>query len=83
MKWKLKDNIQFEELNKFGYYKGLDDSCHKAYIKDLKYNDYIAIYGNRTIIIDIEDFCGNDWDKYVEELLKDLIQANIVERIGE
>lgn len=83
MKWKLKDNIQFEELEKYGYHKGLDDGCHKAYIKDLKYNDYIAIYEDRTILIDIEDFCGNDWDKYVEKLLGDLIQAQIIEKVSD
>ena len=50
----------FRLLQKFGYYVGQDDCGYKAYIKDLKYNDYIAIYDDRTILIDLEDFCETE-----------------------
>ena len=57
---------------------GQDDGCHKAYIKDLEYNDYIAIYDDRRIFIDIEDFCGSSWEELENKLLYDLIKANLV-----
>lgn len=79
--YKLKEDVNFNQLEQFGYYKGLDDSCHKAYIKDLEYNDYIAIYEDKTILVDVEDFCGSSWKKFIEDLLQDLIQADLVERI--
>jgi len=75
---KIKDDVDLKELEKFGYRLGLDDGCHEAYIKDLEYNDYIAIYKDRTIFIDIEDFCGSDWKKFQNEKLDDLIKAGLV-----
>lgn len=80
---KIKDEVDLKELEKFGFKLGIDDSCHKAYIKDLEYNDYIAIYEDRTILLDIEDFCGSSWKQFVEEKLKDLIQANLVEKVSD
>ena len=78
---KIKDNVDLKELEKFGYYLGQDDGCHKAYIKDLEYNDYIAIYDDRTILIDVEDFCGSSWEEFEEKLLQDLIKADLVEKV--
>lgn len=68
----------FKELEKYGYHRGLDDGCHEAYIKDLGYNDYIAIYENRTILFDIEDFCGNSLQEFKEQQLQDLIKVELV-----
>lgn len=76
---KLKNGINLKELDKFGYKLGIDDSCHQAYIKDLGNLDYIAIYEDRRILIDIEDFCGNDLKKYKDHLLMDLKKANMLE----
>lgn len=78
---RIKEGIDLKELEKLGYRLGIDDSCHEAYIKDLEYNDYIAIYEDRTIFIDVEDFCGSSWEKFEEELLNDLFLADMVERI--
>ena len=38
---KIRDDVDLKELEKFGYRLGQDDGCHEAYIKDLKYNDYL------------------------------------------
>lgn len=81
--YKLKENVDFNQLEQFGYRLGQDDGCHEAYIKDLEYNDYIAIYEDRTIFLDIEDFCGSSWKQFVEEMLADLIKANLVEKVEE
>ena len=81
--FKIKDDVDLKELEKFGYYKGLDDSCHEAYIKQLEYLDYIAIYNNRTIFIDVEDFYGNSFEKFEQEVLYDLIQAGLVEKVSD
>ena len=81
--FKIKDEVDLKELEDFGYRLGTDDSYHKAYIKDLEYNDYIAIYEDRTIFLDIEDFCGSSWKSFVEEQLYDLIQAGYVEKVGD
>lgn len=70
---KINPEKDIKELEKFGYYKGLDDGCHEAYIKDLGYGDYIAIYDDGRILIDIEDFCGSE-----EKILYDLIKADMV-----
>lgn len=75
---KIRENVDLQELKKFGYKLGKDDGCHEAYIKDLKYNDYIAIYGDKTIFVSIEDFCGSSWEELQEELLDDLIKAGLV-----
>lgn len=75
---KIRDDVDLKELEKFGYRLGKDDGCHEAYIKDLKYNDYIAIYEDGTIFISVDDFCGSDWEKFQNELLYDLIKANLV-----
>ena len=79
---KIKDDVDLKELEQFGYHKSIDDSCHECYRKDLEYIDYIAIYENGTVFIDIEDFSGNSWEKYQEELLSDLIKADLVEKVN-
>ena len=81
--YRLKTGVNLKLLEQFGYHKSIDDSCHKCYRKDLEYLDYIAIYENGTVFIDVEDFSGNSWEKYQEELLSDLIKADLVEKIGE
>lgn len=78
---KIRDDVDLKELEKFGYYVGQDDCGYKAYKKDLKYNDYIAIYDDRTILIDLEDFCGSSLKELEKELLYDLIQAGLVEKV--
>ena len=68
-----------KELEKFGYELGLDDGCHEAYIKDLGYGDYVAIYEDRLIFIDVHDFCGSILEKFID----DLIKADLVEKVSD
>lgn len=74
---KIRDDAKLEDLEKFGYRLGQDDGCHEAYIKDLEYNDYIAIYEDGRIFISVEDFCGSDWEQFQNELLHDLIKEGL------
>ena len=76
---KIKDNVPIEELEKFGFKKGIDDSCHEALIKDLKYNDYIAVYEDKSILVDVEDLMVSE-DRLPE--IQELIQAGLVEKVG-
>lgn len=82
MIYKVKDNINLEELIKYGYEYGKTDIMQPAYIKELEYGDYIAIYpDNRKICVYVEDFCGNSWSKFVDNLLQDLKEANLIEKL--
>ena len=70
--YRIRKDIDLKELEKFGYRLVKDDGYHKAYIKDLKDNDYIAIFGDGTILIDVKDFCGDNF----EELQNDIKDNN-------
>ena len=72
---KIRDDVDLKELEKFGFKEGLDDVCHKALIKNLEYNDYIAVYEDKHILVDIEDLMVDE-----EELtpIKELIKAGLV-----
>ena len=81
---KIKDNVDLKELEKFGfrYYTGYYGS--RGYLKELEYNDDIFIYeDNKKVFFEIEDFCGDDWNKFCEELVYDLIKADLVEKVDE
>lgn len=77
----LKTGVNIKRLEQFGYHKAIDDGCHECYRKDLEYTDYIAIYENGTILIDVEDFCGSSWSEFQEKMLSDLIKADLVEKV--
>ena len=84
MFYKVKDNVNLEELNQYGYKFDKTDIMQPAYIKELEYGDYIAIYpDNRKICVYVEDFCGNSWSKFVDDLLQDLKEANLIEKLEE
>ena len=84
MFYKVKDDVNLKELNKYGYEYGKDDIMQPAYIKELEHGDYIAIYpDNRKICVFVEDFCGNSWSKFVDDLLQDLKEANLIEKLEE
>lgn len=75
---KIRDDVDLKELEKFGFKEGLDDGCHEALIKDLGYNDYIAIYEDGIIFVDVEDLMVSEEDFTP---IKDLIQAGLVEKV--
>ena len=75
---KIKDDVDLKELEKFGFKEGLDDGCHKALIKDLGYTDYIAVYEDRHILVDVEDLMVSEEDFTP---IKNLIQAGLVEKV--
>lgn len=58
--------------------KGIDDGCHEALIKDLEYTDYIAVYEDRSILVDVEDLMVSE-DRLSE--IQQLIQAGLVEKV--
>lgn len=74
---KIKDGINLKELEKYGYYKA-SMYGQPAYIKDLKYNDNLAI------IINTRELFLDSWessDKYLLEEADDLIKAGLVEKV--
>lgn len=79
---KIKDNVDLEELEKFGFRKS--DNCFK-YIYDytiLTIVDYqIQIYKDRTIKI-IQN-CMYEVDNRLLTKLYDLIKADLVEKVDD
>ena len=77
--YRIRKDIDLKELEKFGYRLVKDDGYHKAYIKNLKNNDYIAIFGDGTILIDVKDFCEDNFEELQNKLLHDLIEEGLIE----
>ena len=74
---KIKDNVDLKELEKYGYYKA-SMYGQPAYIKDLKYNDNLAI------IIETRELFLDGWESSNKYLLKeadDLIKDDFVEKV--
>ena len=67
---KIRDDVDLKELEKFGFKEGLDDGCHKALIKNLEYNDYIAVYEDKHILVDIEDLMVDEEELALGDILK-------------
>ncbi len=77
---KIKDNVDLKELEKYGYFK----DCNNEYVKDdVLAGERVTIYlqENRTFFI--------EWGWYVmrgeeqERFLKDLIKADLVEKVDD
>lgn len=77
-KLKFNPDKDMKELEKYGYNFGIEYPIGKAYIKNLGYGDYISIRKDGRIHIEIEDFCGDNYEQFVNELLDDLIKANLL-----
>ena len=76
---KIKDNVDLKELEKFGFYK-----CVECYKYD-KYDTSFYVYKDTRIIkFDCGDW-GLEQDNGAEviRVLFDLIQAGLVEKVGE
>ena len=98
MKWKLKDNVHFEELRKYhfiqdNYFTILNRPVYEDYILQLKKPEYILILKNRAIvkgkIICILNLRENMVDGYkiqtdnVKPYIQDLIKADLVEKVDD
>ena len=76
---KIKDNVDLKELEKYGYYLA-SMYGQPAYIKDLKYNDNLAvIIDTKKLFLDTYEYN----DKYLLEEADDLIKADLVEKVEE
>lgn len=98
MKYRIKDNINLEELKKYyfiqdNYFTVLNRPVHKDYILQSKKNEYILILKNRAIVKGkltcILDLSENMIDGYkiqtdnVKPYIDDLIQADLVEKVDD
>lgn len=89
---KIKDNVDLKELEKFGFKPKYDEDTGeiKKYVKKAQYSNCFIIsfekdqkiLGNYEIV--------NYWGLYIEKVIKetidllyDLIQAGLVEKIGD
>ena len=76
---KIKDNVDLKELEKFWFIK--DDFY---YTKEINYEYYkvkIDIELDRKCIIIQNDYYDSDYACYVPDVIYDLIQAGIVEKV--
>lgn len=75
---KIKDNVDLKELEKFGFEK-----TEYSYIRNYNREDYtitIEIEFNRRIYIE-NDFYDNDYACLIPNVIYDLIQAGLVEKV--
>ena len=77
--WKIKDDVDLEELEKFGYKFGSWGLMGECYLKELEYNDCVYIDKSRNIIFDFEDVI--DMKACVNKAIEDLIQAGLVIKV--
>lgn len=76
---KIKDNVDLKVLEKFGFIK---DSFF--YTKELDYKYYkvkIDVELDRRYIIIQNDYYDSDYACYIPDVIYDLIQADIVEKV--
>ena len=69
---KIKDNVTSKQLKKFGFKKDTFGYSYEYNIRE----DFINIGTDRTIVISI--YYG-----HLEDVLFDLIQAGLVEKVGD
>lgn len=95
--WKVKDNVDLKELEKFGFWKDsnfkiLHRGIYDNYIELLNKKEYLLILRNRVIVkaklICIMDLDGNFVDGYyiqtqrVRRYIDDLVQAGLVGKVA-
>lgn len=96
--WKVKDNVDLKELEKYGFWKDsnfkiLHRGIYDNYIELLNKKEYLLILRNRVVVKTkmtcIIDFNGNLIHGYevqtnrVKRYIDDLIQAGLVEKVEE
>lgn len=83
---KIKDNVNLEELEKFGFHKGHNSHLRNPlFISSGERPDNMSISSEtRTITIDRNLWiCGSDYYNFNgEDVLFDLIKADLVEKVG-
>lgn len=77
--WKIKDNVDLKELEKYGYRFGSWGLMGKCYLKELEYMDAIYITEDRNIIFDFEDVI--DMEACINKTISDLIKSDLVEKV--
>ena len=85
MKWKLKDNIQFEELEKYGYMSWEKEDAEVRYFKLIPMNRLlIEVHKNRNIEYQMPLFSViKEENIKIETFIQDLIQADLVEKVDD
>ena len=85
MKWKLKDNIQFEELEKYGYMSWEKEDAEVRYFKLIPINGLlIVILKDRIIDYQLPLFSLiKQEDIKIETFIEDLIKADLVEKVDD
>lgn len=83
MKWKLKENIQFEELEKYGYMSWEKEDAEVRYFKLIPMNRLlIEVHKSRVIDYQLPLFSiVKKEDIKIETFIQDLIKANLVEKV--
>ena len=76
---KIKDGVDLKELEKFGFFKG--NACYKCRL-DCEFT--CEVLNNRCIDIDYDGSENYEYQNWVSNLdvLFDLIQAGLVEKVG-
>ena len=75
---KIRDDVDLKELEKFGFKK-----TEYSYIRNYNREDYtitIEVEFNRRIYIE-NDFYDNDYACLIPNVIYDLIQAGLVEKV--
>ena len=85
MKWKLKKNIQFEELEKYGYMSWEKEDAEVRYFKLIPMNRLlIEVHKNRVIDYQLPLFSiVKKEDIKIETFIEDLIKADLVEKVDD
>lgn len=75
MKWKLKDNIEFDKLKDFNYEEDTDN-----YIKSMKDGEHEINIDKTNRVIYIYTEISKRYAQ--EHEIKDLLKSNLVEKVG-
>ena len=78
---KIKDNIKLKDLKKFNFRKVTKEDGYAdfaKYVCEFCSNEYICIYKSNEINIHT-----NGWKMKAQEMLFDLIEAELVEKVVE
>lgn len=83
MKWKLKDNIQFRELENYGYMGWGKENAEVRYFKLIPINGLlIEILKDRTVDYQLPLFSIiKKEDIKIETFIDDLIKADLIEKM--
>lgn len=75
---KIKNNVNLKELEKYGFIYTEGEDYHKE-----NFNMQLSLGDNRELNIDCDDYYFNEDIRECIEWIYDLIQAGLVEKVGE